>query len=848
MKIYDLSINGAADLNAIPIEGLRFSWKIKSAKANVFQKNYHIIITADNGDVAFDSGLVNSGKSVEVSPDGLKLLPETSYTAEVNVETTDGDKALAKISFYTEVKDFGAAKWIKPADKVEGWAPFLRTKFRVRRKPKRVMVSCSALGVGELYINGEKPFEIFLDPPATNYNKVILYRTFDLTNYVNKGKNCLAFLVGQGFYAQNRVWGINDMKYGDECLIAKIVVEYSNGERDVFVSDETWKTRKSALTINNIYAGEIYDARLEFDGFADALNPDDGWSNVVIDNTPKGELKGCMIPPVKIIDKVPCVKVQTSSGLNDGAWVFDMGENFAGIYEVKIPESPAGATYVFRTTENANQDGSIDMRSIGAYATQCIQQEIYIAKGTKGGEYYRPRFCYHSFRFVEMSGMHDMSEGYGTVPKPEMITGIKLSTDLCEKGSFECDNKDLNRFDYLMRNTYRSNYHGYPEDCPGREKCGWLGDAALCCNWGILNYDMTAAYTKYLMDIRTSYETFGTWQMIAPGKRTCGNASPLWGAAQIEIPYYLWKYNGYADAVKDNIDLMRKWVKHEVEISDNYIISEGLGDWDPCGGNNSVRKMPVKHSSSLMLFEIATQMAEISKAFGYGDEKYYLDIAEKTKKAIIDNFYDKDAHTYGFWGSNGAALKLGCYPENDGGNLLKATLELMKRENYAMPTGIYGNKYLVPALIENGCGEHAIKMLFNRDEKSFGTMMDDGATTVWECADMEFTQPRDKETSSYSHPMHGGFLYSCFTDIAGIAPITPGFEKFAIEPKLVDGINNLCCEYESVYGKIAVSLKKTKKTLVLKIEIPCNTTCVVKLPGIDSQEYGSGKHSIKINL
>ena len=849
MKLYGLTVNGAKNTLTAPLSKLRFSWKIDSDVDNTFQTSYRYVVAKAAGntsEIVFDSGDTESSDSVGLEPAGLSLEPLSDYTFTVTAADNHGGSDTASVAFCTGPAPDGwkGAKWIKPSEHIVGWAPYLRTKFNVNADGEKKIVRARlyecGLGCGEFYINGQRTDDYYVDPPATNYEKTVLFRGLDVTPLVKAGGNALTVQLGEGFYSQSRVWGSTGFVYGDVCAIALLRIEFSDGTEQFVITDTdgSWKYKYGPISTNNIYAGETYDCRLEVAGFADYDGSESGWGDVVEDTTPKGTLTGCLMPPVRIREEIPAVSVKCASGAQDGAWIFDLGKNFAGIYELRIPaNSPRGAVYVIRTSETLNKGGALDHRSTGAFATQCIQEEIYIARGGPEVEIYRPRFTYHGFRYVEITGIHDISKGYGTMPQKEMIKGIALSTDLARTSYFDSDNVDLVNIHRLMQNTFLSNYHGYPEDCPAREKCGWLGDAEVVCNWGMLNYDMTASYTKYLNDIRTSTEVYGTWQMIAPGKRGCGEASPLWGCAQIIIPYYMWQYLGDESVIRDNIDLMRRWVEHETARANDCIISEGLGDWCPPGGHETARRMPVAHSSTMMYYEICIRMAEISKAFGYGDEDHYLALAEKIKDALIRHFYDAEKHTYGYWGTNGAALMLGAYPDGDRKALLDETVRLIRDEDHAMSTGIYANKYLAPALMKAGYAEDALKYLFNRRHTSFGTMMDDNATTIWESPDMHHIELNvTNGVSSYDHPMHGGFLYSWFTCLAGIEPLSPGFRSFKIKPCHAKSVTRLAASIESPYGMIEVVYNKRTDGPGYRytVTVPANTQAVFEASGFDA--------------
>lgn len=847
MRVYDIKINREAPCLNVPVKGLRFSWKYEGDENGLFQDSYRIEIKKGD-ETVFDTGYVKPGDaSVDVRPEGLELSFGTEYTAVITSVNNFGGVASAEEDFVTEIGDDAwlKADWIKPSEHISGWAPYLRTKFNIKGKVRRAILWGVGLGIGEFYINGIRTDENFIDPPATNYEETVLYRALDVTKLVKKGKNNLAVLLGEGFYSQSRVWGCNGMIYGDVCAKVILRVTFEDGsETEVLSNVKDWKYKYSPISLNNIYAGETYDARLETLDFGDPKSSDDCWGRVVIDETPKGRLTPCLMPPVRIIREIPCIGYHCESGKSDGAWIFDMGENFAGTYEVTIPAySPRGACYVIRTSEALAPGGNLDHRSTGAFATQCIQQDMYIAAGGPGPEKFRPRFTYHGFRYVEITGIHDFSKGYGTEPSPEMIKGLALSTDFAETGHFESDCKDLDDLDKVMRNTYRSNYHGYPEDCPAREKCGWLGDAQVVCNWGLLSYDSASAYEKYLEDIRTSDKVYKVWQMIAPGKRGCGEASPLWGCAQVIIPYWLWKYTGDMYAIEANFDMMVKWVQHEVDRAKDYIIDVGLGDWDPPRGNEFPRRMPVAHSSTMMFYEIVSKMYEICTVLNHPKVFEYVDLLNKIKDSIIRHFYDAEKHSYGYSGSNGVALELGLYPRGDREALLKATLDELKEDDYAMYTGIYANKYLVPALFSSGYPEVAMKFLFNRNHDSFGTMLDQGATSMWECPDMHFVETnKNVSVASYNHPMHGGFMYTYYEKIAGIMPTAPGYKTFIICPVDLDEVNSMKCTVKSPYGDITVAYGPAEGGVRRYVfNIPAGTMATILLGGKVWDTKGSGE-------
>ncbi len=852
LSLYDLSINAVKSPAYIPCESLELGWKMQSDHTSVKQTSYRITVAGAEGRV-YDSGAVDSDDSVHI-PLAVTLESCTDYTIDLTVTDNYGEIAGATLKVHTAIApgEWGA-QWIKPRRHIEGWAPYLRTKFSARADIASAHLYVCGLGCGEYYINGQKVSEDKIDPPITNFEREVLYRIYDVKHLLGE-KNALAAWLGEGWYSQSRVWGSHGMKYGDCCLIARLEILYEDGERQVIATNtEDWMYKYSPITLNNLYGGETYDCRLETPDFADPDGDDTDWGPVVEDTTPRGTLRLCEMPAVRETRILPAVSVTRASGKSDGAWIVDFGENVSGIVELRTRNSPRGAQYVLRFAETINPDGTLDHRSIGASATQCIQQDVYIARGDAEGETWMPRFTYHAFRYMEITGYHDL-RAYGTDPELCVAVCHVLSTDLAPAGSFESSHDDLDHLRTLMMSTFRSNYHGIPEDCPGREKCGWLGDAQVVCNLGLLNFDTESSYLKYMRDIRDSESVYGVWQMIAPGKRGCGEASPLWGCANVIIPYWLWRYCGNESVVREHWAMMERWVRHEIEdaaknapeTGSPYIITRGLGDWCPPEGNGSSRRMPVAESSTAMFYEIAIRMDELSRALELPCALDYAELALNIKKAFNDKFWLPELHRYGTWGSCGVALHTGLFPDGKEEELLAALLSLMEADDYAMPTGIYCNKYLVPALCERGYGDIALKYLFNRGHISFGTMMDDGATSVWECLEMKgIGQPREKDCASYNHPMHAGFGYFMHAHVGGISPILPGFKEFAVSPCSFADIPTATVTHNCPYGEIKVAFERRANETVYHITVPANTVAHFICDDV-YEVLGSGEHALTV--
>ena len=825
VKIYDLTVERVKEPLAVKRGGVRFGWKLDSDEKNVMQTAYTVKVSLEGKTVWEISE--ESANTVDVTADSA-FLPGKKYEFEVVSYTTAG-KCEAKSCFATEPEIKGV--FIKPSKHIEGACVYFRRDFECGRPVKRATAYVAGLGYGVLYFNGKRVDEIYYDAPYTNYEKEVLYRAYDITELV-EGENCIGVHCGEGFYAQSRVWYNKGFKYGDICCFAQVNIEYEDGEEDVvFTEPETWQTMYSPTVLGNAHGGEIHDARREEPDWCKYGFKDEDLRPAAADTVPKGELHGAVMPPCRVIRRIKPKAIKQIHGKDSGLWVYDMGENYAGTVTLRPPHSAEGATYVLRFAETVDENGQLDYRSTGVYHVYCQQQHIYICSG-KDGEEWTPEFNWHGFRFVEVTGF------YGRDPQPDMIEGLAISTDFETVGKAETSNDDLNALQTVMMRTFRSNYHGFPEDCPAREKCGWLGDAEVVCDTAVYNYDMAASYEKYLRDIRTSRDVYGDWTMIAPGKRTCGFGTPLWGCAQVIIPYKLYMLCSDTAVLKENYKYMCDWIEHEKNRSDDLVISEGLGDWCPPIGNDGERRIPVKHSSTFVFYETTAIMEKVSQLLGH-DATPYKELAKKIKESINRHFYDREKHSYGYQASNACAWRLHVVPEEDRDALVKATHDMIIEDKYVMTTGIFGNKYLIPMLFETGLGEDAMKIMFGRTFYDFGTMLDDGATSLWECLNMKLVGMKG-EVPSYDHPMHSGFAYMYYAQLAGIKPVEPGFKSFEISPCLTGAPEKVYAELKTVNGLII----SDRNGDTLKVTVPANTKCTVKFGGVE-KTVGSGEYTFK---
>lgn len=696
------------------------------------------------------------------------------------------------------------------------------------------------LGYYEAWINQARVGDHVLDPAQTDYESRVFYVSHDITALVHPGRNCIGLMLGNGWYNQDRVWGRNGLSYGAPRLICELRLILADGSTRITGSNESWKWAPGPVVDNNIYAGERHEARLELPNWADPGFDDSSWTDAAIVSAPGGKLVLQEIPPIRKIEVLKPIKITPVAG---GRHVVDMGQNFSGWARIHV-KADAGTEITLRFAETVSEDGNVDTASTGVFATKVEQVDSYIARGD-GVETWEPRFTYHGFRYVEVSGWPgDLNE--------DDISGIVIHTDLPLAGNFECSDGRLNRLHRMALWTHRSNIHGIPEDCPARERCGWLGDANMVAEFSTWNYNAKSFWEKYLDDIETTRaNNNGIPGNVAPGKRgTRGPAQPDWAAAFILIPWYVHVQYGDSKVLNDHWRGMEELMEYYKKIANSWILEKGYGDWFDPGAPVICTNTPPSLTSTFWFYRCAQVMSSAASVLGLpGEEEKYASWAARIKDSAINEFFDRDEGSYESQTANAMALALGIIPAGEESRVLDALVADIRNNDMHLTTGIMGVRFLFEVLTRHGHGDMALALMHQDTYPSFGHLISRGATTLW-----EHWGEKEHDTHhgprSLNHPMMGGFDNWFYNTLAGIRadPDQPGFKHFFLAPHPIPGLDWVRCFHESPFGRIESNWEMKDGTFRWTAVVPRGTSTTVKLPfSQEVQELGPGTHSLLDN-
>ena len=830
IRAVDLRCEYAAD-PLLDIAAPRLSWinSNLSQARGVEQTAYRVrVATSPEGfdNPVWDSGKVLSKESAFVEYRGSKLLSRTSYWWQVMVWDEKGrasewsDTAHWHMGILSE--DEWKGKWIgAPWQGEESYdvmgsmeflpAPLLRKEFKIEKPIKQARYYGTGLGYHELYINGKRVGEDYFSPNQTNYDRrpnlvnrgivvadpfeeyTVMYLSHDLKEFRSEGENAIGVILGNGFYDITTHWV---QGYGTPRFIGQIEILYEDGTTQIISSDESWRAERSAIVSDQIYYGEHYDARLEHDGWATAAYDDSAWAKVVEKRAPCGKLIPQNGPADRITERFAPVE-------------FEKRED--GIYKIKFPVEVSG--WVALKNIKAQKGQRIDIKYLSESPGN--GSNSYTAKGT-GDESYHARFTWFVFSEVEISGIDNLSA--------EQVEAHAVNSDVEPAGKFETSNELINKINQIWQRSQLDNMHGsVASDCPHRERSAYTGDAQVACVTVMHNFATQTFYNKWIRDMRGAQTADGYIPNGAPWQPGCGGGVG-WGAAIEIIPWEFYRHYDDRRVLEQNFDAMCRhvrWMTTWVNEKGLMLMQDpqewkNLGDWLP------PRQLPpAELVHTFFLVHCADIVVRTAHTLGLNAEaKEFATIRDKAAEAFHRELYDPATGSYGKFGSNVMALKLGV-PAERKAKVVKALRDNIAEVNDHLDTGIVGTRYLCEILVENGLENLAYKIINQRDFPSFGWWIEQGATTTWEQWD---------GGNSRNHPMFGGGIGWFYRDLAGLEATDAGYRSFEVRPVLPEGLEWVRYSHNTTYGEIDIKWQRKAEDFTLSCVVPVGSTATIWVP------------------
>lgn len=723
-------------------------------------------------------------------------------------------------------------------------APIFRKSFLLSQAEAQGEILICGLGFYDLFVNGYKITKGFLAPYISNTDHITYYDRYDIAPWLCQGENVIGVMLGDGFQnGKTRVWDFMDNVFNSAPKLG-LSVYVRDGEEELTFDATDFMCKKGPVWFNDLRSGVFYDKRREEQGWnAPGFVEDETWHRPIPVEEPRGGPRICDADPIVVRKELAPVKIwpgemaayrarpDVYEGLYGqdtpekapeptGGYIYDFGENNAGIFRLRIKGFP-GQRIDIQCSEEL-LDGKIDYNNIGFYPDGYVQRDIYIL-GSEEEEVFEPMFTYHGFRYLYVSGITPEQA------TESLLTYLVMSSDLEERGSYESSDQTADKICEIGRRSDLSNFYYFPTDCPHREKNGWTGDAAASAEHIMLTLGAERSYREWLNNIRPAMHEEGMLPGIVPTGHwgyDWGNG-PAWDRALFEIPYRIYQYRGDTDIIRENAHAMLRYLEYISRKRDEKgIVAVGLGDWVPVDRGADDYEIALGFTDTVMVYDMCCKGQEMFGAVGLGLHKAFAaQLGKEVLEAVRRQYIDYGTMTVKGASQSGQALAIyhDIFTNGEKPEAVRRLLEFIHRDGDKVTCGYLGLRVIFHVLAEAGEWELAYGMITGKTYPSYGYFVEQGDTTMPE----QFLPQEQRHRISQNHHFLADVSHWFIRYPGGIH--VKNSREVSIRPKFIESLTFVKARHRLPEGEVTVSWKREGQQILLEITCPDNVACELVL-------------------
>ncbi len=829
-----------------------FSWSVVSDTDNDRQTAYRAQVTMGKSSL-WDSGWVESAEQSTVYAG--KTLPAGRYLDfTVRVRNTRGEESDVfggQFVCGALTADAWKGKWISADEESGQRALYFRRDFRIEKELSAACLFVSGIGYHKVTVNGMDADDAVMDPAFSDYNKTCYYAVLpDVGELLEVGDNCIGITVAPGWRnnPDERLTAVNGGKepeiYGAPALNAQLHLFYTDGTKQCLCTDEKWKWKYGAVTYAHVFNGETYDAN-ESDPLWDQPL-DDGERDyaaellhaVSLDKSPTGVLRPMALEPIRMRETYTPIAMTEPER---GTYIVDFGQNIAGVARVLLPaRMKRGQVVTVRFSEELDERGFLFTDTLRS----AKQTDTYIAAGDdRDLTVWQPKFTYHGFRYAEIKGLSLFDR--------HNIMAVAQYNDIKNESTFRCGSAIVNAIQDMVVKTEKANMHSILTDCPQRnERMAWMNDATVRFEETPYNFDIGRMFPKIIRDIRDTQNDAGAFCCCSPRISFGGVPADPVCSSYLVAGMQAYLHTGNKAILAESFDGFAAWEDCLLANSTDYIVNYTYyGDW--AGPEYACTAKEDAHSASTDGILMSTGysyyncclLVKFAEILGRtADAEKYAKLAERVKNAFLAKWWHEDTAKVdsGSQGSQAFALWLDILPEDSrqaAADVLHADLAA---RDYQITTGNLCTRYLMDVLSDYGYIEDAWRLITKESYPSFGWMLQNEATTVWE----RFELKKEAGMNSHCHPMYGAVGYWFYAYLCGVKSTGRGYETVDIKPYYPAGLYSAQCAIDTVRGQIGVRWSRRYGKTQLSAAIPFGVTATIAV-GDETVVCGSGTHNFE---
>lgn len=722
-----------------------------------------------------------------------------------------------------ELHDLADAQWITHSEWAHDdpplQAPVLRRRWDLGSRPVGVRLTIAGLGIWSAHINGKPVSTDVLEPGMTEFTKRVGVVSYDVTDLVTQGSNEFILQMGEGSghvrELPNRYTKFVGLRVPPRARIG-IVMEHADGTTERLSSDSRWSAMLGPTTLSHWFGGEDYDQRLEPLGWlTETGTADESWNEAVLVGAPADapEAWSRDAPPMRVVERFEALERR----LIDDRAVFDFGRNIAGRQVQRLGRDfPEGGRVEMWPSEYLDNKGHVDQRSTGQPIV-----DSYISMG--GASEWRPQFCYHGFRYVEVCVFAADGAMLPAIADLVELGAERIMTNDALTGTFDSSDATLTGIYDLVTHASEANLVSVPTDCPHREKLGWLEQLHLVFEPLAHRFDIRAHLSDMIIHMRDAQTDDGLVPNTAPelvvfdsdpGYRDDVN----WGSAIWQIPMQIYRTYGDLQPARDAWGAGLRYLDYVDGIAGDEVLDHGLADWISLD-ESTPRGIVAGYGHVAMLDSAAVLAAALGRTTER--ERFRVHAADIRRK-IADRFVSR-AHDGSLVCGSGSqasyALLMdlgGVLTDEEYALAAKQLVESIRAADHQITVGEIGLPSLVRELTKLGEHELLRTMSTRLDGPSYGRMLADGCTSLaehWLGA---------KSNASANHFMLGYISNWLTGSVAGLAqhPESIGWKRARLAPAPLTGLASARTSYLSAAGEYVVDWHRTGDRLTVRAVVP----------------------------
>ncbi|MET8980030.1 family 78 glycoside hydrolase catalytic domain [Streptomyces sp. NPDC004539] len=827
----------------------------------------------------WDSGRVESDRSVLVPFEGPATRSGERVEWQVKVWTDAGESGWSAPSWWEagllDPADW-TARWIEPSESAPGEpggrpAHLLRRTFTVPAPVARARLYATAHGVYEAYLNGRRVGDLELTPGYTAYRTHLHVQTYDVTEFLTEGEAVLGAVLSDGWFrGRTGAMRMADGFGPRTAFLAQVRIEHTDGSVSVVGTDGGWRSATAEITAADLMDGERHDLRRALPGWSAPGFDTAGWAKAEEADgalyADLARLTASPAPPMRVVEEIAPVSV---APLPSGAHLVDLGQNVNGRLRLALPVQEGELTLTHGEALDADGDLTTEhLRGVDFFTGGLLDagQVDTVRPAGRAGEVFEPRHTSHGFRYVRVEG------AAGPLSTAD-ATGAVVHTDLRRTGTFSCSDERLDRLHDIAVRSFRGNACDIPTDCPQRERAGWTGDWMLYVPTAAFLYDVAGFSVKWLRDLAADQWDDGCLNNFAPDPggsaaqhldaglldRFAGSSG--WGDACVVVPWELYRVYGDLGVLEEFRPMMVRWVefaagrarsrRHPTRVErrpepaphERYLWDGGFhwGEWcEPGADQDAFRTADQGAVATAYLYRSASLLARISELTGHlEDTVRYAELAARVLDAWRTEFLAADGSLSPAAPATQAtyvrALAFGLVPEPLRAATAARLVDLVRAADTHIGTGFLATPYLLPVLADHGHLDVAYELLLRDGEPSWMTMLERGATTIWE--EWNGIDAQGRPHASLNHYSKGAVISFLHTHTAGLrapedpAPDSAGHRRFSVRPRPGGRLTRAEASLDTPYGTARSAWRITPDGVFeLTVTVPPGTEADVVLP------------------